>query len=94
MLKNKRLDDFLIENKIIYVPMKMPKNTIGFAGIKGESYLVLINEEYIHNQMKLYGCIVNVLRNNFCYEGEDKEEHIKKIGTITKQLEILCENEL
>lgn len=87
MLKNKKLDDFLTENKIIYVPMRMPKSTIGFAGIKGDSYLILINEEYIQNQVKLYGCIVNILRNNFCYEGEDKEKHTNKIKNFADQLE-------
>lgn len=92
MLKNKKLDDFLIENKIIYVPIRMPINTIGFAGLKGNSYLVLINEEHIQNQVKLYGSIVNVLRNNFCYEGEDKEKHIKHIRVIADQLEKMIDN--
>ncbi len=92
MLKNKKLDDFLTENKIMYVPIRMPINTVGFAGLKGDSYLVLINEKYIQNQVKLYGCIVNVLRNNFCYEGEDKEKHIKHIKAITDQLEKMINN--
>lgn len=92
MLKNKKLDDFLTENKIMYVPIRMPINTVGFAGIKGGTYLVLINEEYIKNQVKLYGCIVNVLRNNFCYEGDDKEKHIKHIREIANQLEKMIDN--
>lgn len=92
MLKNKKLDDFLTENNIMYVPIRMPINTVGFAGIKGTSYLVLINEKYIQNQVKLYGCIVNVLRNNFCYEGEDKENHIKHIREIADQLEKMIDN--
>lgn len=92
MLKNKRLDDFLTENNIIYIPMRMPINTVGFAGLKGNSYLVLVNEEYIQNQVKLYGCIVNILRNNFCYEGEDKEEHIQNIREIANQLEKIIDD--
>ncbi|MFR7590266.1 MAG: hypothetical protein ACLUVC_02390 [Longibaculum sp.] len=89
MLKNKRLDDFLVENKIVYMPLNLPKDIIGFASFKNDSYIVIVNEKHIENQMKLYGCIVNVLRNNFCYEGADKEEHKIKIKKIAKQLEEL-----
>lgn len=79
MLKNKKLDDFLMDNKITYMPMRMPSDIIGFAGVKNNCYLVIINEDNMKSQVKLYGCIVNVLRNNFCYEGDDKERHIENI---------------
>lgn len=88
---NDSIEEFLQKHKIVYRPINMPySNMKGFAYYKNNTYLVIVNKKYIQHQMELYGNIINILRNNFIYEDENKELHYNTITKIIKNLEQLC----
>lgn len=72
--------------KILHTDMK------GFAYYKNNVYLVVVNKKYIRYQMELYADIIDILRNNFIYDNEDKNLHCKNITKIVKTLEELIKN--